>query len=90
MVCVKHTPSSESTVPRLQAGNAGKTGGAPPKKAEPASKKAPDIEPRPALTAPAKSKHGKKPQKDQQSANQALQLFSHLQQYRVRKSCCCR
>ncbi|CAK0784430.1 hypothetical protein CVIRNUC_007634 [Coccomyxa viridis] len=57
---------------------------APAKKAEPAAKKAPEADHQPPAPAPApgKSKHGRKPQRDQQSANQALQLFSHLQQYR--------
>ena len=62
---------------------------APAKRAEPAAKKAPEADHQPLAPAPApgKSKHGRKPQRDQQSANQALQLFSHLQQYRVGVPC---
>lgn len=48
------------------------------------AKKPGDVELKAPTAAPSKSKHGKKPQRDQQNANQALQLFSHLQQYRVR------
>ena len=68
---------------------ASKGAAAPAKKAEPAAKKAPEAEYQPPAPAPApgKSKHGRKPQRDQQSANQALQLFSHLQQYRVGVPC---
>ncbi len=71
-----------------QAGEAGKSGGGPAKKAEPAAKKPAEADSRPAASAPSKSKHGKKPQKDQQSANHVQQLFSHLQQYRVSAALC--
>ena len=68
---------------------ASKGAAAPAKKVEPAAKKAPDADHQPPAPAPApgKSRHGRKPQRDQQSANQALQLFSHLQQYRVGVPC---
>lgn len=61
---------------------------APAKKAEPSVKKPAEADHKPAAAVPTKSKHNRKPQRDEQSANQALQLFSHLQQYRVAFSLC--
>ena len=79
----KKLPAEASLPNARQAGEAGKAGGAPVKKAEVPPKKPADADPKPAASAPIRSKHGKKPPRDQQSTNQALQLFSHLQQYRV-------
>ena len=79
----------EAWMPLRQGEPASKGAAAPAKKAEPAAKKAPEADHQPPAPAPAqsKSRHGRKPQRDQQSANQALQLFSHLQQYRVGVPC---
>ena len=80
---------TKARTPLWQGEPASKGTAAPAKKAEPAARKAPEADHQPPAPAPApgKSKHGRKPQRDQQSANQALQLFSHLQQYRVGVPC---
>ena len=71
-------------LPLWQGEPASKGTAAPAKKAQEAEHQPPAPAHAP---APSKSRHGRKPQRDPQSANQALQLFSHLQQYRVGVPC---